>query len=384
MTVTTLPTPLTGPVAVAVPPAAEQTAGPRDLTPEQVKTLLAPINPSRVQTLNRQSHVEAWDVRRWLTRVFGFGGWSVETLELACVAQIEPSPGRWTVVYRAQVRLTVRTPDGRTLSSWEDGASGDAPNQKAIGDAHDMAMKTALSQALKRCAVNLGDGFGLSLYNDGSRRSVVQWSAVHTAPKDPDQAAAEDEPVKPEPTPEQPVVEQAPAPAQAPAAAQQPRRAAPRARTEQRPAAPQQEQAAPNGYVTKANAAKTAADVRVLYDAAKAEGVAPAVLAELAEIGGTKPGARRKKDTAAPAAARPSTRPSPTTSTTSSPPQQDDEHVMAAAEVIDAARGAGITDRAEVDALFASRFGCALTEAALNQLREMRDDLIDAAEETAA
>jgi len=40
-------------------------------------------------------------------------------------------------------------------------------------------MKTALSQAMKRCAVNLGDGFGLSLYNDGSRDAVVCWSAAH-------------------------------------------------------------------------------------------------------------------------------------------------------------------------------------------------------------
>ncbi|AFU62174.1 ssDNA binding protein [Streptomyces phage SV1] len=378
MTVTTLPTPLTAPVVV--PPAAEQTAGPRDLTPEQVATLLAPINPSRVQTLNRQSHVEAWDVRRWLTRTFGFGGWSVETLELACVAQIEINPGRWTVVYRAQVRLTVRTPDGRTLSSWEDGASGDAPNQKAIGDAHDMAMKTALSQALKRCAVNLGDGFGLSLYNDGSRRAVVQWSAVHTAPKDPEKAAAEDEPVKPEPTPEQPAVEQpAASPAeQAPAAEQQPRRSNRAARQTRRPAQQQEppaaEQAPPvSGYITKAKAAKTAADVRVLYDAAKAEGLALAVLAQLADIGAAKPGAKPRRKSA----------PTPA-STPTSPPQQDDEHAMAVGEVIDAARGAGITDRAEVDALFASRFGCALTEAALAQLREMRDDLIDAAEEPAA
>ncbi|MDK0520351.1 Rad52/Rad22 family DNA repair protein [Streptomyces sp. ML-6] len=181
-------------------PAAR--SGPADLTPAQVKTLLAQINPTRVQTLNGQSHVEAWDIRRWLNRVFGFGGWSDETLELACVAQTEIKPGRWTVVYRAQVRLTICTPDGRHLSSWDDAAAGAAQNQPRLGDAHDMAMKTALSQALKRCATNLGDQFGLSLYNDGSRRAVIMWSAVHTPAKDPETAAAQDEPVKPETAPE--------------------------------------------------------------------------------------------------------------------------------------------------------------------------------------
>lgn len=175
------------------------TAGPTDLAPEQIATLLAPINPNRVQHLRGQSHVEAWDVRRWLTRIFGFGGWSDETLELVCVSEREINPGRWTVVYRAQTRLTVKTLNGRPLSFWDDAAMGDSRNQPSLGDAHDMAMKTALSQALKRCAVNLGDAFGLSLYNDGSANAVVMWSAAHPAPK----PCVEDEPVKPEQPPTQ-------------------------------------------------------------------------------------------------------------------------------------------------------------------------------------
>lgn len=178
-------------------------AGPVDLTAEQIATLLAPINPNRIQHLRGQNHVEAWDIRRWLTRIFGFAGWSDETLELVCVSEREINPGRWTVVYRAQTRLTVKTVDGRTLSSWDDAAMGDSRNQPSLGDAHDMAMKTALSQALKRCAVNLGDAFGLSLYNDGSANAVVTWSAAHAAPKNLEQAAADDEPVKPEQTPVQ-------------------------------------------------------------------------------------------------------------------------------------------------------------------------------------
>ena len=37
-----------------------------------------------------------------------------------------------------------------------------------------MAIKTAESQAFKRCAINLGDQFGLSLYNNGGTASVVR------------------------------------------------------------------------------------------------------------------------------------------------------------------------------------------------------------------
>lgn len=158
------------------------TAGPADLTPEQVSYLLQGIHPSRVQHLRGMSHLEAWDVRRTLTRVFGFGGWDTETRELVCIREHEAAGGkgsRWTVTYRAQVRLTVKTPDGRTIARWDDGASGSAINQPGHGDAHDLAMKTALSQALKRCAVNLGDQLGLSLYRNGATDPVVLRSLVH-------------------------------------------------------------------------------------------------------------------------------------------------------------------------------------------------------------
>lgn len=42
------------------------------------------------------------------------------------------------------------------------------------GEAHDMAVKTAESDAFKRAAINLGDNFGLSLYNNGSVAPVVR------------------------------------------------------------------------------------------------------------------------------------------------------------------------------------------------------------------
>lgn len=194
--------------------AAAPTAGPVDLTPEQVRVLLMGMAENRVQHLKGNAHTEAWDIRRWLTRIFGFGGWSLDTTELALVREMEINPGRWTVIYRAQVRLTVRTADGRTITSYEDAAMGDSRNQPSLGDAHDQAMKTALSQGLKRCAVNLGDQFGLSLYNNGSAKPVVLKSVAHPEPAAEGAASVpeQDEPVQPEPAPEPvpEVVRQAP------------------------------------------------------------------------------------------------------------------------------------------------------------------------------
>jgi hypothetical protein len=206
------------PERAALDLATAPTAGPVDLTPEQIRVLLMGMAENRVQHLKGNAHTEAWDIRRWLTRIFGFGGWTLDTTELALVREIElkqsdPNKPRWTVIYRAQVRLTVRTVDGRPIASYEDAAMGDSQNQPQLGAAHDQAMKTALSQGLKRCAVNLGDQFGLSLYNNGSAKPVVLKSVAHPspaadgAPPVPEQ----DEPVQPEQAPEpMPEVQQAP------------------------------------------------------------------------------------------------------------------------------------------------------------------------------
>lgn len=186
------------------------------LTEQQVGFLLQPISGNRVRNLRGMSHLEAWDVRRQLIRIFGFEGFTVETLALD-LAHDHMNPNyrkknkqgeeygkphaAWTVVYRAQVRLTVKTTDGQTIAMFEDAAAGDAVNQPSVGDAHDLAMKTALSQALKRCAVNLGDQFGLSLYNDGSRDAVVMRSLAYMGEP---VRESEDTPVQPEPTPQAP------------------------------------------------------------------------------------------------------------------------------------------------------------------------------------
>lgn len=202
------------------------------LTQPQLKVLLGGLNPNRVQHLKGLAHMEAWDIRRELIRVFGFGGYDLETLALDLVAETGETKQKknrqtgeyygdpytaWTVIYRAQVRLTIKDTEGRVLASWDDGAVGDSQNQPVRGDAHDMAMKTALSQALKRCATNLGDQFGLSLYNDGDIRPVVGWSAAHPPEVDgtPEQQRPEDPPVRPEPTAhaaQQPVAMPAPQP----------------------------------------------------------------------------------------------------------------------------------------------------------------------------
>lgn len=169
------------------------------LTSEQVAVLLRPIQPSRVATMSapggggRMSYVEAWDIRAHLNRIFGFGRWSADVVDLHLLyedqAQSQAQGGsgsrpRWTCAYRATVRLTVNAPDGTVLATYTEAAAGSPMGPMPDrADAHDMAMKTAESQAFKRCAANLGTQFGLSLYDNGSTEDVVRRTLVGGEPE---------------------------------------------------------------------------------------------------------------------------------------------------------------------------------------------------------
>lgn len=159
------------------------------LTRDQVKVLMSDLHPGRVKSRQQGgaqlSYLEAYDVRATLIRVFGFGGFSAEVTD-SQIVQIERDiprrSGSGTTAFRvtasATVRLTIPdTPD-------ETGATGpDAVYTEVAvasqagadpGEVADFAVKTAASDALKRCATNLGTQFGLSLYKAGSTEEVVR------------------------------------------------------------------------------------------------------------------------------------------------------------------------------------------------------------------
>lgn len=160
------------------------------LSPQQVDTLLRGIKPSRVLHLDGMSHLAAYDVRAHLNRVFGFGRWSADVLDVTPLYEAETETKNkkpaYKVAYRATVRLSVCSPDGTRLATYTECAVGESvmPDFKR-GDCHDMAVKTAESQALKRCATNLGDQFGLSLYRNGSPDPVVTVTLVGRTEPDP-------------------------------------------------------------------------------------------------------------------------------------------------------------------------------------------------------
>lgn len=148
---------------------------PEPLSPLQFMALAASsIDGSRVATRDNLSYIEAYDARATLIKVFGYGGYSY-TIDQSDIVQIErdvPNSRGGTTNFRvtAMVRGKLYIPQ---IDANYSGVAIASQNGAQIGEVCDFALKTADSDAFKRCCMNLGTQFGLSLYNKGSLQDVV-------------------------------------------------------------------------------------------------------------------------------------------------------------------------------------------------------------------
>ena len=132
-----------------------------EFSKEQVELLNEPILAKNVKERDgnqagtfQLAYVEGWHVIDEANRIFGFDGWSSETIETTCV-QNDPT----FVTYIAKVRITV----GDVI---REGTGAGHGNQKSgIGNNHEAAIKEAETDARKRAFMQFGNQFGLSLYN---------------------------------------------------------------------------------------------------------------------------------------------------------------------------------------------------------------------------
>lgn len=142
------------------------------LNEAQQAALLKGINERRVAKRSQSgmtlSYLETWDVKAHLIRIFGFGGWSWDVKAAELAFEDKNEKGQWNVGYRVIGTLHISDLN----CTYTEAAVGSSNNPQR-GEAHDMAIKTAESDALKRAAINLGDQFGLSLYNSGKIAPVV-------------------------------------------------------------------------------------------------------------------------------------------------------------------------------------------------------------------
>jgi len=176
------------------------------LTSEQHAVLLRPLNGSRIakrqQAGRSLSYLEAWDVKAHMTRIFGFCNWDGIVSDVRLAFE-EEHDGKWSVGYSVTVTLAIRDQHQKHLCTYAEAAVGTATLPRR-GEAHDMALKTAESDAFKRAAINLGTQFGLSLYNNGSTSDVIRATLVQPgedAPATPDKAPLAAE--QPDPAPQE-------------------------------------------------------------------------------------------------------------------------------------------------------------------------------------
>lgn len=116
------------------------------------------------------SYLETWYVIDRLNQVLGQGNWSYSS-EVTKVFEGKSANSYGEVFatsYIAQVSLEVNLADDdgyRSYAKFTDYGYGDGTDKTNPGKAHELAVKEAVSDGLKRAAKNLGRSMGLALYD---------------------------------------------------------------------------------------------------------------------------------------------------------------------------------------------------------------------------
>jgi hypothetical protein len=131
----------------------------------QVKSLEAKLDSKHVRTRRVQdttlAYVEGWHVIAEANRIFGYDAWDRHTLSTRCVWSDSASQ-HYAAAYIAKVRIAVRA--GPLTITREGCGSGEAKAPTA-GEAHELALKAAETDATKRALATFGNPFGLALYD---------------------------------------------------------------------------------------------------------------------------------------------------------------------------------------------------------------------------
>ena len=134
-------------------------------TEAQVKSLEAKLDSKHVRTRRGQdttlAYVEGWHVIAEANRIFGYDAWDRHTLSTRCVWS-NAANHHFAAAYIAKVRIAVRA--GSITITREGCGSGNA-KAPAPGEAHELALKAAETDATKRALATFGNPFGLALYD---------------------------------------------------------------------------------------------------------------------------------------------------------------------------------------------------------------------------
>jgi recombination DNA repair RAD52 pathway protein len=136
-----------------------------EFSDEQVRQLKAKLDAKSVKTRyvngSALNYVEGWHAIAEANRIFGFDAWDRRTI---CSTRVhsERSGRIHFAAYVAKVRVSVRAGKITIVREGSGMGEGVAPTP---GQAHELALKGAETDATKRALATFGNPFGLALYD---------------------------------------------------------------------------------------------------------------------------------------------------------------------------------------------------------------------------
>jgi Rad52/22 family double-strand break repair protein len=131
----------------------------------QIRQLSAKLKAKHVKTRHANGvnlhYVEGWHVIAEANRIFGYDAWDRRTLETSCVWTSAKGPA-YAAAYTAKVQISVRAGDTTIVREGSGTCECNAPTP---GQAHELALKGAETDATKRAFATFGNPFGLALYD---------------------------------------------------------------------------------------------------------------------------------------------------------------------------------------------------------------------------
>lgn len=144
----------------------------------QIRSLTAKLKRRHVKVREndgtRVAYVEGWHAIAEANRIFSFENWDRQTLAPTC-HWTKQQNGETVCFYSTKVRITVRAGDTTTIREGIGTGFGRSPQPEV---AHDIALKSAETDATKRALATFGNPFGLALYDRDQAQVTKARSAI--------------------------------------------------------------------------------------------------------------------------------------------------------------------------------------------------------------
>src|SRR4026207_2344434 len=135
------------------------------LSDMQLRQLRAKLDARHIRTRKANGmdlhYVEGWHVISEANRIFGYDAWDRRTVATKCVSSSSNGQHHFAA-YIAKVGITVRAGD---ITIVREGSGPGEGSGASPGQAHEIAIKSAETDATKRALATFRNPFGLALYD---------------------------------------------------------------------------------------------------------------------------------------------------------------------------------------------------------------------------